>query len=110
LPTTVASLGPGFFHLRGELLTPTGLELRAGGIDGDCGAAMRFSNRAEYLPTRRQIVAACAAIRSQWTPAERRRRTVDSALLSALPTWTPPQIAIAHCTARVRKMIAEVSA
>jgi hypothetical protein len=71
---------------------------------------MRFSNRAEYLPTRRQIASACAAIRSQWTPAERRRRTVNGALLGISPTWTPPHIAIAHCTARVRKMIAEVSA
>jgi hypothetical protein len=66
---------------------------------------MSYRDRAEYLPTRRQIVDTCAAIRQQWTAAERRRRTVGQSLLAAYTCWTPPQISTANCVARVRKMI-----
>jgi hypothetical protein len=68
---------------------------------------MNFRERNAYQPSRRQIVAACAAIRRRWTPAERRRRTVGLGLLAASSTWSPPQIATANCTARVRRMVAD---
>jgi hypothetical protein len=71
---------------------------------------MGFRDRAEYLPTQRQIVAACAAIRRQWTPSERRRRTVGQELQAGDTNWSPPQISTANCLARVRKMVAEASA
>jgi hypothetical protein len=71
---------------------------------------MRFRERAEYLPSRREIVAACAAIQRQWTPAERRRRTVGGGLLSESTFWSPPQIAISNCLSRVRRVVAEASA
>ncbi len=71
---------------------------------------MRLRERIEYLPTRRQISAACAAIRQTWTPAERRRRTVGHGLLARYSVWSPPQISTANCLARVRKMVAEASA
>jgi hypothetical protein len=70
---------------------------------------MRYRDRAEYLPTRRQIMAACATIRSQWTPAERRRRIVGGRLQEGGPVWFPPQIVTANCLARVRKMVADAS-
>ncbi|HYO25438.1 MAG TPA: hypothetical protein VEQ85_10880 [Lacipirellulaceae bacterium] len=65
-------------------------------------------DRGEYLPTRRQIRQACVAIRSRWTPAERRRRTVGAHLVGPAP-WSPPCIETAHCLARVRH-IADASA
>jgi hypothetical protein len=65
--------------------------------------------RAEYLPSRREIVSACATIQRQWTPAERRRRSVGSRFAEAV-VWSPPCIATANCTARVRRMVNEASA
>ena len=66
---------------------------------------MRLRERAEYLPTRRQITAACAEIRLSWTAAERRRRTVGQSLLESAASWSPPCIATAHCLARVRRVV-----
>lgn len=71
---------------------------------------MGFRDRAEYLPTRRQIMAACAAIRRQWTPSERRRRTVGQDLQAGYAPWSPPQISTASCLSRVRTMVADASA
>ena len=73
------------------------------------GTVMRYRNRAEYLPTRRQIVAACAAIRREWTPAERRRRSVGGRMAVPSGAWSPPCIQTAHCLARVRKVVAEAA-
>ncbi len=70
---------------------------------------MRLRDRAEYLPSRREIVRACAAIQRGWTPAERRRRTVGGGLVAQSTLWTPPQIATSHCLARVRRMVAEAA-
>jgi hypothetical protein len=67
-----------------------------------------MGERCEYLPSRREIVAACTAIQQQWTPAERRRRSVG-VRFSETVLWTPPCIATAHCTARVRRMVAEAA-
>jgi hypothetical protein len=69
---------------------------------------MRMGDRCEYLPSRREIVAACTAIQQQWTPAERRRRSVG-VRFSETVLWTPPCIATAQCTARVRRMVAEAA-
>jgi hypothetical protein len=73
------------------------------------GAAEMYRDRALYTPSRRQIVAACAAIRQQWTPAERRRRTVGGRMAVAAGAWSPPCIQTAHCLARVRKALAEAA-
>ena len=64
----------------------------------------------EYLPTPRQITRQCAAIRRQWTPSERRRRTVGYSLVEAAATWMPPMIDTAMCVSRVRKALSEASA
>jgi hypothetical protein len=65
--------------------------------------------RVDYLPTPRQIAAQCAKIRSGWTPAERRRRTVGHLRMQTESTWLPPQIRLSHCVARVRRVVAEAS-
>jgi hypothetical protein len=70
---------------------------------------MRCRERCEYLPSRREIVAACATIQRQWTPAERRRRSVGARFAETV-VWSPPCIATANCTARVRRMVNEASA
>jgi hypothetical protein len=61
----------------------------------------------EYLPTRREIVEECAAIRRHWTPSERRRRSVGHGVAANVDRWSPPQILTAHCLARVRKIVAD---
>ena len=66
--------------------------------------------RAEYLPTPRQIVSACAAIRRCWTPAERRRRAVGGSIPHEPRGWFPPRITTGNCVARVRKLVADASA
>jgi len=66
--------------------------------------------RSEYLPTRSQILAECAAIRRRWTPSELRRRTVGPGLIIAESSWTPPQILTSNCLARVRKFVSEATA
>ena len=53
---------------------------------------MSRSHRVDYLPTPRQIVAECAAIRLLWTPAERRRRVLF--ILKRPGAQTPPAAAI----------------
>jgi hypothetical protein len=73
------------------------------------GSLMSYRDRPEYLPTRRQIVSACAAIRRQWTPAERRRRSAGGRMAVVTESWSPPCIQTAHCMARVRKMVAEAA-
>jgi hypothetical protein len=65
---------------------------------------------AVYLPTPRQISAACAAIRLQWSPAERRRRSLASDLRDGQTAWAPPEINTALCMARVRRAVIEQSA
>lgn len=61
-----------------------------------------------YLPTPAQIRAQCVAIRQRWTPAERRRRAVGY-LEGEQAAWLPPQVALAGCLARVRKIASEAS-
>lgn len=71
---------------------------------------MSRSHRVDYLPTPRQIVAECAAIRLLWTPAERRRRRVGFRQFADESRWMPPHIAVGACVARVRKVVAEATA
>lgn len=49
--------------------------------------------RIEHIPTCREIAEACAAIRSRWTPCEKRRRFVGAVVPDddSLP-WRPPVI------------------
>ena len=70
---------------------------------------MSRRERVDYLPTPRQIAAQCAQIRRRWSVAERRRRTVGYMRLQAESMWRPPQICMAHCVARVRRVVAEAS-
>lgn len=53
--------------------------------------------RIDYLPTPREIADACAAIRSTWTPSEKRRRFVgDEAPDEIALAWWPPVIDTSH--------------
>ena len=62
----------------------------------------------DYLPTPREIARHCAEIRASWTPSERRRRTVDQAMLSEYDAgWLPPVIDTASCLSRVRHVAVE---
>jgi hypothetical protein len=110
MPATVAPLGPGFLITMDTCETTmlAGPEQMRSGATTMRRVRMTFRERCEYLPSRREIVAACAAIQRQWTPAERRRRSVGSRHCETV-LWTPPFIATASCTSRVRKMVAEAA-
>ena len=62
----------------------------------------------DYLPTPCEIAEKCATIRSRWTPAERRRRTVGESIKKDEQPWLPPMIDTSTCFAGVRRMALEV--
>ena len=66
--------------------------------------------RPEYLPTPTEIAEACATIQTTWSPYERERRILDPKLRNTPPEWHPPQIHLAHCTARVRRAVGDHAA
>ena len=103
-------LGPGFLFKQVSDDCRLGAGTQQSKETRRSGAAMKLRDRAEYLPTRRQIRAACEAIRRQWTAAERRRRAVGDGMPASSTIWFPPHISTAHCMARVRRMAAEASA
>lgn len=91
-------------------MKPSGLKQKKRESNRVSATMMNIRERAEYLPTRRQIRAACEAIRRRWTAAERRRRTVGESPHATAVMWSPPHIATANCLARVRRVVAEASA
>ncbi|MEM9186218.1 MAG: hypothetical protein AAGB00_06940 [Planctomycetota bacterium] len=54
--------------------------------------------RIDYLPSPDEIVGVCAAIRSQWTKSEKRRRFVGELPAEAIDdtAWAPPVIDTSH--------------
>ena len=47
-----------------------------------------------YMPTPRQIAAACLSIQRRWTIAERRRRIVGGTTTTSSTRWLPPSISM----------------
>jgi hypothetical protein len=68
-----------------------------------------MSESPAYLPTPREIAAACAAIRQRWTPTEFRRRSAANVLKMTPHDWTPPQVSLSHCLAGVRTFVADAT-
>lgn len=67
-------------------------------------------DRAEYLPTPREIAEACEAIRARWSRNERRRRIAGGMLEDdPEPVWSPPLVDTSPLRAHATRGLADLA-